>query len=108
MVEHLERDGARGEHVATFLAYAAPRSNFDKLLLRLLELQARHGRDGRRDGRRAAMLSALNGRASWSQIREWRRGRRWAPIWAWDLLESKIAQRHAKDGELLKNKTAGE
>ena len=76
-----------------------PRSNFDKAILRLLELEARNGRDGIRDGRRSAMLQALEGRATWGQIRSWRRGEARAPQWACDMLARKLAQRRARDLE---------
>ena len=114
MVERSEASEARGarlEHVASFRPWCPPRSDFDKALLRLLELQARDGRDGLKDGRRKAMLEALEGKATWSQIREWRRGRINAPQWARAVIATKLRERAANDLEAesgLKNKTAGD
>jgi hypothetical protein len=110
-IERSETVGASGKHVESFPRVPSPRSNFDKALLRLLELQARDGHDGLRDGRRSAMLQALERRATWSQIREWRRDRARAPQWALDMLEAKLRERAAGDleaGALLKSKTAGD
>jgi len=90
---------AHAEYHAGFARAPLPRSNFDKALLRLLELEARDGRDGMRDGRRSAMLQALEGRATWGQIRSWRRGEARAPQWACDMLARKLAQRRARDLE---------
>ena len=84
------------EHLNTFATRLAPRSNFDRALLALLALAPRHGRDGLRDGRRAAMLAALDNRATWQQVRAWRRARRGVPQWAIDLLDSKLAKRQAE------------
>ena len=102
MVEHFagtRANSARREHVESLERAPSPRSNFDKALLRLLELEARDGRDGLRDGRRSAMLEALEHRATWSQIREWRRDRARAPQWALDMLARKLALRQAHDFE---------
>jgi len=95
MDEHLKDDRAQLKHVARFPAAVAYRSNFEELLLTYLDLPARRDRTGRRDGRRAAMRRALDNRATYTQIRDWRQGYRPAPIWAWDLLENKIEKRQA-------------
>lgn len=99
MVERMndrEESGARLEHVAPLPLLPCPRSKFDALLLAWLDLEPRHGRDGLRDGRRAAMLRALDNRATWIQIRHWRRGNAPAPKWAIDLLNTKIDRRQYK------------
>ena len=97
--EASEAHGARLEHDESFPRRPSPRSNFDKALLRLLELRARDGRDGLKDGRRKALLEALEGKATWSQIREWRRARAQAPQWARVMLARKLADRRAQDLE---------
>ena len=84
---------ARPNHIARLAEIASPRSKFDQALLDYLEIAPRSGATGLCDGRRAAMLNALEGRATWSQIREWRRGRARAPQWALDLLAEKFARR---------------
>jgi len=84
---------ARAEHVARLAELAAPRSDFDKALLIYLDLLPRSGATGIRDGRRKAILAALNHEASWGQVREWRRARRAVPQWARELLASKLAKR---------------
>ena len=93
MVEHLEQHGAQLEHLAAFKRYSVPRSSFDQKLLSLLKLRPHPGLDGSRDGRRAAMRSALDNRTSWAMIRHWRRGTKPVPQWATDLLNAKIAER---------------
>ena len=108
MVEHLERNGARAEHVATLACTVAYRSGFEDLLLTYLDIAPRRDRTGARDGRRQAMRRALDNRASYYQIRDWRQGYRPAPAWACDLLQTKIARRHAAESRHLKNNTAGE
>ena len=95
-----ENESARQEHPAIFPRPVCPRTLFDAALLQLLELQARDGRDGLRDGRRAALLKALDNRATWNQIRHWRRGTGRVPQWAVDLLANKIAARRAKDSHV--------
>lgn len=97
MDEQLDEHGARLKHVESFAAPVSPRTPFESALLRLLLLQARDGRDGLRDGRRAAMVAALDHRATWIQIREWRRGRAKVPQWVKDLLARKIAARRIAD-----------
>lgn len=87
------RAGAPSKHVEPFAPRACPRSAFDDALLFYLMLQARDGRDGMRDGRRAAMIHALDNRATWIQIRHWRRGTGRVPQWARDLILDKIAKR---------------
>ena len=102
MVEHFagtRANSARLKRVESLERAMPPRSNFDKALLRLLELEARNGASGLRDGRRRAMLEALEYRATWSQIREWRRDRARAPQWACDMLARKLALRQAHDLE---------
>lgn len=94
---------ARAEYPDMFPAPLSPRSQFDRALLTYLGLRPRSGVDGIRDGRRRAMLNALDGRATWPQIREWRRGRAQAPKWAIDLINHKI---DARAKELLAGKAA--
>ena len=83
-------------HIDQLAERAAPRSPFDQALLDYLQLAPRSGATGLCDGRRFAMVRALESRATWSQIREWKRGRRRAPQWAIDLLREKIAARRAE------------
>ena len=45
------------------------------------------------------MIRALDYRATWPQIRHWRRGTISAPQWARDLIASKIAARRRADAE---------
>ena len=54
------------------------------------------------------MIRALDYRASYFQITDWRKDRRAAPQWARELLETKLAKRHATIARLLKSKTAGD
>ena len=93
MSEELNSASALHEHVESFAPQAFPRSDFDHALLAYLALNARHGVDGMRDGRRAAMVAVFNGRATWDAIRQWRRGVARAPQWAWDMLDKKMAAR---------------
>lgn len=97
MDEQPHANGAGVEHTESFPARPCPRTPFEKALLGLLLLQARDGRDGLRDGRRAAMIHALDNRATWIQIRHWRRGTGRVPQWAKELLASKIAARRQAD-----------
>ena len=107
MAEGLNRQSARDEHVERFPARLVPRSEFDLALLKLLRLSPRSGADGLRDGRRRAMVQALDCRASYDQIRHWRRGRRRAPQWAIELLTRQLDSM-ADASQLLKSKTAGD
>lgn len=66
------------------------RSEFDAALLDVLSLYPRDGRDGLRDGRRARMVAALDGRATYTAIKHWRHGTRQAPQWARALLAAKL------------------
>ena len=84
---------ATHEHIAALDARTCPRSDFDRALLFYLDLLPRSGRDGMRDGRRAAMIRAFDNRATWIMIRHWRRGTGRAPQWAKDLLLWKTNQR---------------
>ena len=93
MDEQLKEHGARLKHLESFPPQVSPRTPFDRAMLTYLGLLARDGRDGMRDGRRAAMRAALDNLATWSQIREWRRGRAKAPAWAIDMLAKKIERR---------------
>ena len=90
---------ARHSHVESFADTPLPRSAFDRALLAFLDIQPRSGRDGLRDGRRAAMLAALDGRANWTTLRAWRRGETRAPQWAVDLINSKIDARRRQLSE---------
>lgn len=97
MGEQLNSTRAPAEHVATFPANTMPRSPFDAMLCRLVMRRPVSGRDGKRDGRRAAMRQALDYRANWPAIRAWRRGEIQAPQWAVDLVARKLAERAAID-----------
>ena len=109
MAEGLNRQSARLEHIASFNRGEAYRSTFEELLLTFLDLAPRRDRTGTRDGRRAEMIRALDNRATYFQIRDWRQGHRAAPIWAWDLLECKLAQRQEAIAiARSKRKTAGD
>ncbi len=103
---------AHAEYLVALDRQLTPRSSFDQALLDFLALRPRSGADGMRDGRRAAMVAALDNRATWIQIREWRRGNVPAPKWATELLASKMLERRAVLDRgifaALKNKTAGD
>ena len=88
-----EGECADAEHMARLAELAAPRSAFDQALLIYLDLLPRSGATGKRDGRRKAILAALNHEATWDQVRSWRRDRRAVPQWARELLASKLAKR---------------
>ena len=85
-----EETSARAEHCASLPPPAVPRTIFAAAMLKLTGYQATNGRDGKCDGRRAAMLKALDNRASWPALRSWLRGDRGVPQWALDLLLSKL------------------
>ncbi|MDE2103174.1 MAG: hypothetical protein KGL39_38365, partial [Patescibacteria group bacterium] len=51
------------QHAASFNSVAAYRSNFENALLNYLDLLPRRDRTGQRDGRRRAMIHALDNRA---------------------------------------------
>jgi hypothetical protein len=93
MAEGMNSSSARREHLVDLDRPEAYRSTFEKLLLTFLDLAPRRDTIGTRDGRRAAMIRALDCRATYYQIRDWRQGYRAAPQWAWDLLDAKLAQR---------------
>ena len=107
MGEELNSASAPLEHVESFTSRVAYRCRFEDLLLTFLDIAPRRDRTGQRDGRRRAMLAALDNRASYFQIRDWRQGHRPAPQWAYELVENKIAKRHAALDRHLKSKTAG-
>ena len=90
MVEHAAQSSAQHEHVESFAAPPSPRTEFDRALLRLIGLRAKHQLDGRRDGRHAAMRKALDDRATFHQIRDWRRGKARPPQWAIELVATKL------------------
>ena len=90
---------ARPGHVEGFAPPPLPRTPFDAMLCRLVLCQPTSGRDGKRDGRRAAMLAALDYRANWTTIRAWRRGEARAPQWAIDLIREKLSRRAQADLE---------
>lgn len=69
-----------------------PRTIFDALICKIVGCQPCNGRSGLTDGRRAKMITALEDRATWSQIRHWRRGEISAPAWAVELLTNKLRQ----------------
>lgn len=94
-LDEVPRADAPTKYRDSFVPMPLPRSTFDEALLTLLAIRPRHGRDGKRDGRRAAMIAALDGKASWGNIRSWRRGNARAPQWAIDLLVRKMKERHA-------------
>lgn len=87
---------APAEYLARLAERASPRSNFDKALLAYLALAPRTGRTGLCDGRRARMVEALNGQATWIQIRHWRRGTNRVPQWARDMLARKLAEQRTR------------
>ncbi len=87
-----KQENAPAEHLGVFPAYRVPRTNFDVALHDLTAVPYRLSRDGRR----AAMLTALDNLATWGQIKHWRAGRRAVPKWARDLLARKIAARRAE------------
>ena len=93
MAEGMNSSSARREHVESLAAPICPRSNFDAALCALLGIKPRSGLDGRTDGRRAAMIRALDYRATWNQIRHWRRDNAKAPQWALDLLDMRLAEK---------------
>lgn len=97
MDERLDEHDARADHVSNLVPAVCPRSKFDRALLTLLQLQPRDGRDGIADGRRRAMIAALDYRATWIQIRHWRRGTGRVPQWAKNLVAAKIANRRRRD-----------
>ena len=89
MAEGMNRSHASPEHVESFAWYRVPRTKFDAALHALTEIPFRLSRDGRR----AAMIEALDNGATWGQIKHWRAGRRRVPQWAKDLLSKKLAER---------------
>ena len=93
--QELSVERAPREHVDQFGAPLLPRSQFDRALLDYLALAPRSGITGKRDGRRAAMLMALDCRTSWGMLRRWRRGIEPAPQWARELLAQKISARQS-------------
>ena len=46
------------------------------------------------------IVALFNGRATWNQIRDWRRGRNRVPKWAWDYLAVLIDQCLVNDSRL--------
>ena len=86
---------ARPNHTGQLATYRVPRTKFDAALHALTNTPYRLSRDGRR----AAMVRALEGRATWGQIKHWRAGRRKAPAWALDLLNAKIESLQKRLGE---------
>lgn len=81
------------EHLASLEERAAYRTDFARALLLYTGYLPRTGRTGLRDGRRAAMRRALEGRASYYQIRDWCQGWRPVPQWAKALLAEKLEAR---------------
>ena len=111
MVEHFAAVKARRaqyEHVGPLKDRGSPRSNFDIMLLAFLGMKPRTGATGLRDGRRAAMLAALDGKATWPQIRRWRRGNAQAPMWALEKLDQKMTARQNElaRGQSFKRRSA--
>lgn len=98
-----EQRAAPIEYTDSFPESCPPRSNFDAAICTLLGYRPRRGLNGLRDGRRASMLAALDHKATWAQIRAWRRGENAAPQWAVDLLRRKLRARieHAKHVDSL-------
>ena len=98
MVDQFAGNGDKrtpAEYLAPLNAPQGPRTEFAQAMLDYLDLPYRDGRDGKRDGRRAAMIQALDGRATWIMIRHWLRGTNRAPQWAKELLAIK-SERRAK------------
>lgn len=88
----ISREGERasGEHIDAFPAKVVPRTPFQAALLKLTGYQPTDGKDGKRDGRRAALLAAMEYRASWPALRSWLRGEKPAPLWAVELATTKL------------------
>lgn len=81
------------EHVESLAGYRVPLNSFDFALHALTQTPYKLSWDGRR----RAMLEALDNQATWGQIKHWRAGRRQVPQWAIDLLKRKLARRHEAD-----------
>lgn len=93
-------------YVGKFDRQVSPRSAFHLAVLEYLELPARSGENGLRDGRRAAIVRLFDNKTSWGVIRGWIRGRRPVPKWAKDTLARKIAlrrERTSRSDESLKH-----
>lgn len=84
-----QESGALPEHVEKFAPQLSHLTLFDRLICELIgcKLGARH------DGRRKAMVAALDNQVPYSRIRDWRRGKCGTPKWALDLIEVKLAAR---------------
>ena len=78
-----------------------PRTPFQRAMLRLTGYEPTDGRAGKRDGRRAAMLRAIDNRASWPALRSWLRGDIPAPQWVVDLVATKLME-YAIDAQTLR------
>lgn len=90
MGERMNSQRAPRKYFCTLDRIARPRSNFDAALCALLRIKPLTGKDGARDGRRARMVAALDHRATWRQIRRWRRNESPAPAWARELLAREL------------------
>lgn len=91
-----EQASTPAEHRDTLPLPIVPRTVFAAAMLQLTGYRPTDGRDGKRDGRRAAMLAAIEYRATWGALRSWLRGNRNVPQWALDLLLAKLATRQAE------------
>ena len=96
MVEHFAAVKARRAqcgHVGPLKDRGSTRTKFDAAILALIDKRPRTGATGLRDGRRKAMLAALDGEATYHQIKDWRRGKSKPPQWAVDKINTKLADR---------------
>lgn len=84
-------DDDRAEYRGNFAGFYVPRSKFDAALMEVVGVSTRLDRDARR----AAMIAAFNGEATWDAIRSWRRGVRNPPKWARDLIFKKAKEKAA-------------
>ena len=95
-----QRDRARASHCertqGLHRSQNVPRrtTDFDHALLALIGYWPRDW-PGRKDGRHAAMVKALENRVPYSTIRNWRRQHRCKPpAWAIDLVRNKLRAQH--------------
>ncbi len=77
------------EHLEALPRTPSHRTAFDRLICEVIGCKPTDGLDGKRDGRRDAFRRALNGKATYDQIRDWRRGKAKPPQWAVDMLAEK-------------------
>lgn len=93
---------AAGEYPDTFATCASPHNEFDRVMLLLTGYKPRVFRERKPpDGRYAAMRQLLDNRATFNQVRDWRRGKAKAPAWAIALIREKLTARRALDSDAL-------